>query len=137
MNSFIHHQIMDEFDPFHIFNCASDHNGYECPKRTICSSNRWFKVNLNHNSSRIKLINLYHKYEQLQQLYHSMYTDSFSDPSVKVENHQICTLFKLYKNFQKVCLFLNKIKNNQSLTRDEIKVLFKFKDVKKFLISLN
>lgn len=131
---------MDEFDPFHIFNCSSDHGGLECPKRTVCfdhkinyKNNRKYKVDLTTDTN--VLVKLYHKYEHLQQLYYSLYLESFSDASFKVENHQVCNFFELYKNFKQVCNSLNKVKNNQYLIKEEIRILLKHKDVKKFLVS--
>lgn len=129
---------MDEFDPFHIFNCASDHNGLECPKRTLCIDDRpklkRYKVNLSTSTNSLfKMVKLHHKYEHLQQLYYSLYLESFYDESFKVENHQVLKFFELHKNFKNICSSLHKVRSNQYLTREEIKVLLKQKDIKKFL----
>jgi hypothetical protein len=81
---------------------------------------------------------LYHKYEQLQNLYYSMYIESFMDSSF---DKNALNFIKLYNNFKGVCRLLTKIKNLVShnlksapmLGSEEIKVLVNFNDIKIFL----
>jgi hypothetical protein len=73
---------------------------------------------------------LIHKYENLQELYYSMYVESFSD-----------TYFiKLYNDFKCVCRLLTTVKNliekNYSvcmLGLYDIKFLSRYKDIKHFM----
>ena len=80
---------------------------------------------------------LYHKYEQLQNLYYSMYIESFVDSSF---HKNALNFIKLYNDFKCVCRLLTKIKNLVShnlkaplLGSEEIKVLVNFNDIKIFL----
>jgi hypothetical protein len=81
---------------------------------------------------------LYHKYEQLQNFYYSMYIESFVDSSF---HKNALNFIKLYNDFKGVCRLLTKIKNLIShnlkiapmLGSEEIKVLVNFNDIKIFL----
>lgn len=84
--------------------------------------------------------NLYHKYEQLQNLYYSMYIESFKDSSF---DKNALNFIRLYNDFKGVCRLLTRIKNlvdNNSgsmLGLEEIKVLVGYNDIKKFLDKNN
>lgn len=81
---------------------------------------------------------LYHKYEQLQNLYYSMYIESFVDSSF---HKNALNFIKLYNDFKGVCRLLTKIKNLVGhnlkivpmLGSEEIKVLVNYNDIKIFL----
>lgn len=79
---------------------------------------------------------LYHKYEQLQNLYYSMYIESFVDSSF---HKNALNFIKLYNDFKGVCRLLTKIKNLVGLKNapmlgsEEIKVLVNYNDIKIFL----
>ncbi|ADO00471.1 hypothetical protein WIV_gp127 [Wiseana iridescent virus] len=89
------------------------------------------------NELESKLDMLYHKYEQLQLLYYSMYIESFSNLDL---SDRSITYIHLYNNFKCVCRLLNQIKNlvntNQKtpmLGVNEIKLLIGYSDIKNFL----
>ena len=103
--------------------------------------------------SLVELYDLNHKYERLQNLYYSMYIESFSDSSF---DKNACTFIRLYNNFKGVCRLLVRIKNLiileknlkvnlnlqvnekvQMLGTEEIKVLLTYRDIKRFLDKNN
>jgi hypothetical protein len=88
------------------------------------------------NSKLEKLDFLHHKYKALEDLYYSLYIDSFSDVSLAANNFKF---LKLYNNFKEVCRLLTIVKqlieNVQisMLGLREIKVLTNYKDIQNFL----
>ena len=97
----------------------------------------------------LKMDKLYHKYKQLQNLYYSMYIETFSDSSFDDTAH---TFIKLYNDFKGVCRLLTRIKNlfeyhhrvkvnsnlqESMLGSEELKTLLHFKDMKKFMDENN
>jgi hypothetical protein len=80
---------------------------------------------------------LIHKYENLQELYYSMYVESFSVTSFFYE---ASNFIKLYNDFKCVCRLLTTVKNliekNYSvcmLGLYDIKFLSRYKDIKHFM----
>ena len=92
---------------------------------------------MNDTSCISTLDKLIHKYENLQELYYSMYIESFSDTSFFYDSSNF---IKLYNNFKCVCRLLTTVKNllGQNFTvcmlgLHDIKLLSSYKDIKHFM----
>lgn len=105
----------------------------------------FIEVDYNINELILKVNKLNHKYEKLQNLYYSIYIESFSDLEFLGQNAP--NYLKLYNNFKEICRLLNRIKNliqnyglkchTPMLGVSEIKLLLSYADIKNFLDKFN
>jgi hypothetical protein len=97
-------------------------------------------IKLNSPTLVDKLDKLYHKYNKLQNLYYSVYIDSFNDYAFDEVAWQF---IKLSNSFKGICRLLIQVKNlilnqtSQKLGYEDLKVLLSYKDVKKFMDQNN